>query len=411
MGLTVMSGKAGTIGTIAGTGEPAFCGDGGPAVAACLNEPRSLALDGGGHLYIADAENNAVRMVDLTTGIITTVAGHPASPSSPPGPAPRRERSALDPADPLADEPVGPFRNPSRTAYRQEADLSGMVRYVVGTPAGKTPVQADGGPATEATLHFPSAVAVDGEGHLYIADTLNHRIRKVDARTGSMTTVAGTGHRRFSGDGGPASAASLNEPVALAVDRNGWLYIADQSNNRVRKVDLTTGVMTTIAGTGEAAFSGDGLPATEACLSGPSGLAIGPDGCLYIADTFNGRIRRVDRTTGVITTVAGDGGAYRYQGLADECSTSLARPYGIALDAEGSLIITDSDNHLLRRWDRRRTLITRLAGTGIARFGGDGGPGEEASLNYPFGVAVGQQGHLYIADTFNHRIRVLVTGT
>jgi sugar lactone lactonase YvrE len=136
---------------------------------------------------------------------------------------------------------------------------------------------------------------------------MNHRVCKVDAVTGIISTVAGTGQRRFSGDAGPAVAAALNEPVALAVDRKGHLYIADQSNNRVRMVDLESGVMTTVAGTGEATYTGDGMLASETALAGPSGLALGPDGALYIADTFNGRIRKVDPETGVITTVAGDG--------------------------------------------------------------------------------------------------------
>jgi sugar lactone lactonase YvrE len=164
----------------------------------------------------------------------------------------------------------------------------------------------------------------------------------------------------------------------------------------------------TVAGTGEAGYTGDGIPAVEAGLAGPSGLAWGEDGTLYVADTFNGRIRAVDCATGVIRTVAGDGGEYRYQGVPNEWSTSLSRPYGIALDREEHVLITDSDSHLLRRWDRRKKIITRLAGTGQARFGGDGGPASEASLNYPFGVAVDRAGHIYIADTFNHRVRKLI---
>ncbi|MGH7254488.1 MAG: protein kinase domain-containing protein, partial [Nitrospirales bacterium] len=142
-------------------------------------------------------------------------------------------------------------------------------------------------------------------------------------------------------------------------------------------------------------------------LAGPSGLAVGPDGSLYIADTFNGRIRLVEPDTGRILTVVGDGTEYRYHGQPHEFSTSLSRPYGIALDPEGDLLITDSDSHLIRRWDRRRKIITRVTGSGEARFAGDGGPCEAGSLNYPFGVAVDRSGTIYIADTFNHRIRVI----
>jgi DNA-binding beta-propeller fold protein YncE len=149
------------------------------------------------------------------------------------------------------------------------------------------------------------------------------------------------------------------------------------------------------------------MPAIEAGISGPSGLTLGPDGDLYIADTFSGRIRRVDLATGIISTVAGDGGEYRFSGLPSEFSTSLSRPYGIALDRAGNLLITDSDSHLIRRWDRKKKIITRLAGSGQAQFTGDGGDPLAGSLNYPFGVVVDEAGNVYIADTFNHRIRMI----
>lgn len=150
---------------------------------------------------------------------------------------------------------------------------------------------------------------------------------------------------------------------------------------------------------------GDGQPATEASVAGPSGLAVGPDGTLYVADTFNGRIRAVDPVTGTIRTVAGDGTQYRFQGLPNEWSTTVSRPTAIALDPVGNILLTDSDSHLIRRWDCRKKIITRVAGTGAAQFSGDGGPSVEASVSYPFGVAVDGQGNIYIADTFNHRIR------
>ncbi len=150
------------------------------------------------------------------------------------------------------------------------------------------------------------------------------------------------------------------------------------------------------------------MQATNASLAGPSGVAVGSDGTLYIADTFNGRIRAVNPATGVISTVVGDGGEYRYQGAVEPPSSSLSRPSGIAVDVEGNLFITDSDNHLIRRWDRTTGRLDRLAGLGIANFGGDGGSALEASMNYPFGIAVGRDGRLFIADTFNHRIREIV---
>ncbi|MGH7204932.1 MAG: SMP-30/gluconolactonase/LRE family protein [Nitrospiraceae bacterium] len=403
--MVLVSAKPGTICTIVGIGAPSHAGDGGQAIEACLNEPKSLALDSNGHLYIADSENHAIRKVELRTGIITTVAG---CPGGLPSPADRQCSPMTTSADLTEEDPLGCSSQATQEKFAQLADLSGTVRFVVGASPTGGRFRGDGGPASSATLNFPSAVAVDERGNLYIADAMNHRVRKVDAVTGIICTVAGTGQRRFSGDGGLAIAAALNEPVALAVDHRRHLYIADQSNNRVRMVDLDTGVMTTVAGTGEATYNGDGMLASEAALAGPSGLVVGPDGTVYIADTFNGRIRAVDPESGLIRTVAGDGGEYRYQAQPNEFSTSLSRPYGIALDQTGNIVITDSDNHLIRRWDERKKIVTRVAGNGMAQFGGDSGPPQESSLNYPFGVAVDQSGNIYIADTFNHRIRLIV---
>ncbi|HJU04208.1 MAG TPA: hypothetical protein VJ692_03585 [Nitrospiraceae bacterium] len=395
--------RPGTIATVAGTGEPGYAGDGGTATAACLNEPKNIALDRFGNLYIADSENHVIRKVDLATGLMTTVAGKPVSGRSD---FPGDRTSGL--LKTSAEEDI--FGGPAAAVpekFAHVADLSGTVRFVVGNASGSGRFHGDGGPATDAMLNFPSAVAVDDHGHLYIADTRNHRVRKVDSTTGVITTIAGTGQHRFSGESSPAISAALNEPTALAIDLDGHLYVADQSNNRVRKIDRITGIITTVAGTGEANYTGDGMTASDAALSGPSGLAIGRDGALYIADTFNGRIRMVEPETRLIRTVAGDGGDYRYQGIANDVSTSLSRPYGIALDGDGDLLITDSDSHLIRRWHRRKKIITRLAGSGTAGFAGDGGPPLDSSLNYPFGVAVDARGNIYVADTFNHRIRVI----
>ena len=392
--------KGGLIQTVAGAGDPGWSGDGAGALAACLNEPKSLTLDAEGNLFIADSENHVVRKIDMKTQCIRTVAGYTRGVGSG-----AKSVSPVPVAEGVDDDPFAESGTVNSHAFTQQTDLSGTVRYVVTGTAPAKRFSGDGGPADLALLNFPTAVVVDRAGHLYIADMLNHRVRRVDAVTGVITTAAGLGQPRCSGDGGSAVEAGLNEPAALAVSDAGVLYIADQSNNRVRAVDLTTGVIRTVAGTGTAAYNGDGVAATETGLAGPGGLALASDGTLFIADSFNGRIRAVDPVTGFIRTVVGDGGEYRYQGLDEPPSSSLSRPSGIALDEEGNLYFTDSDNHLVRRWDRTTGRIERIAGGGVARYGGDEGAALEASLSYPFGIVMDRAGHLLVADTFNHRIR------
>lgn len=398
------------IRTVAGTGEGGYAGDGGPAKAALLNEPKAVALDASGNLFIADAENHVIRKVEAKTGLILTVAGRAQGSSGAETAGPAAALNPLGGHDAALDEdPLSSGEAGTTDRYTQLRDVSGTVRFVTGTAKKAGRLIVDDGPAVCATLHFPSSVAVDLEGNLYIADTMNHSVRKVSAETGVITSVAGTGRAAYAGDGGPARAAALNEPAAVALDDSrGLLYIADQGNHRVRRVNLRTGLVDTIAGSGDAGYDGDGGPAAKAALAGPSGLAVGAGGELYIADTFNSRIRRVDPETEAITTVAGDGGTYRYEGGEDHGSTSLSRPYGIATDTEGNLFITDSDSHLIRRWDSRTGRIALVAGNGSACYAGDGGPPRGSGLNYPFGVSVGSDGTLYIADTFNHRIRAIV---
>lgn len=393
-----------TIGTIAGNGEPDYRGDGEVAVQACLNEPKNLVVDFSNNIYIADSENHVVRKIDGTTGIITTIAGcHNGVGAS-------EAEKAGAPSEPLvAPEEEDPFADPPDSTegkYVQLTDLSGTVRFVVGSSLKAQGERGDGGTAQEASLNFPSAVAVTGKD-LYIADTMNHQVRHVDLITGIIRILAGTGQHRFSGEGGPASSAMLNEPCALALDGSGNLFVADQSNNRIRKIDLATEIITTVAGTGESAYSGDGGQGIDTCLAGPSGVAMGPDGALYIADTFNGRIRRLDLGSGVMSTVVGDGGAYRYSGSPVELATSISRPYGLAIEPNGHIVFTDSDSHLIRKWDCQKKTISVLAGNGQAGFAGDGESMNDSSLSFPFGVAMDGQGNIFIADTFNHRIRMI----
>ncbi len=366
-----------------------------------MNEPKGVAIDVHGHVYVADSENHVVRKVDRATGVISTVAGTSGEECM--RSSARDTSSQSMDEDPLADG-AGEI---SSIKFTQQADLSGTVRYW--TNQADISIKrygGDGGLAIGAQLNFPTAVAVDRAGNVYIADTMNHRVRMVNAITGIIMTVAGTGQARFSGDGGPADQAALNEPAALAVDDRGRLYIADQSNHRVRVVDLKTGVIRTMAGTGHATYDGDGKHAIDTSLAGPSGLALAGNR-LYVADTFNGRVRCVDLTSGLMTTVAGDGGAYRYESPSETPSASLSRPTGIAVDHEGRLFLTDSDNHLVRQWDWESGRAFCLAGQGVPCYSGDGGVAQKAGLCYPFGIVADRDGTLLVADTFNHRIRVL----
>lgn len=390
------------ISTLAGSGEPGFTGDGGPAPDARLNEPKGVAVDSHGNVYVADSENHVIRKIERATGMISTVAGMPAESQG-------REDPGNSSATQLADE--DPFsdsgQESAQRSYVQQSDLSGTVRYVMAGTALRQRYAGDGGLALAACFNFPTAVVVDTVGNLYVADTMNHRVRVVDAVTGVITTLAGIGQARFSGDGGPAAQAALNEPSALVMgDEDTRLYIADQSNHRVRMIDLRTGVIQTVAGTGAAAYDGDGKPGIAAALAGPSGLALANDQ-LYIADTFNGRVRSLDLSTGLISTVAGDGGSYRYESDLDAPSVSLARPTGIAIDRQGRLFLTDSDNHLIRKWDRESGMAVCVAGKGIPCYSGDGGLAREAGVCYPFGIVADRDGTLLVADTFNYRIRAL----
>jgi sugar lactone lactonase YvrE len=259
----------------------------------------------------------------------------------------------------------------------------------------------DGGQATAASLNSPSGAAVDSSGNLFIADTGSSVIRKVNASTGIITTVAGNGSFGFSGDGGPATAASLNQPNALAIDGAGNLFISDITNNRVRRV--TNGTITTVAGDGTAAFGGDGGPATAASLNQPTGVAVDGSGNLFIADRFNGRVRRVDASTGIITTVAGNG-SFGFSGDGGPATAApLNHPTGVAVDGSGNLFIVDSSNQRIRQVSNG--VITTVAGNGTHGFSGDGGPATAAALNFPWGIAVDGAGNLFVADQFNFRVR------
>ena len=345
---------SGTITTVAGTGEersPSSQFNGEPAISASLWHMQGVAVDATRNLYIADTYLHVVHRVD-TAGRITTVAG------------------------------------------------TGFEGY-----------SGDGGPATSAQLRGPAGMALDAAGNLYIADSHNHSVRRVDA-AGTITTVAGIGIEGFSGDGGPATIAQLAFPWGVAVDGAGNLYIADRNNQRVRRVDAA-GTITTVAGTGVRGAGGDGSPATSAQLNNPTSVAVDAAGNLYIADSFNSRARRVD-TAGTITTVAGTG-MYGYEGDGGPAANAnLSYVDAVAVDRTGVLFISDGFNHRIRAVDSSGTIMT-VAGSGptgrdVGGYGGDGGPANAARLNSPSGLAVDANGNLYIADSWNRRVRKVIEG-
>ena len=267
------------------------------------------------------------------------------------------------------------------------------------------PVTGDGGPATDARLGNARGVAVDGEGTVYVADSINHRIRRIDPQ-GVITTFAGTGNVGYGGDGGPATEAWLNYPVGLALDGAGNVFVADSRNHRIRRID-PQGVITTFAGTGNVGYGGDGGPATEAWLNYPSGLAMDGVGNIFVADYSNHAIRRID-SQGVITTFAGTG-KRGYAGDGRAATTALlAFPQQVVADGEGNVYVADSGNDRIRRIDTQG-MISTFAGTGTAGSGGDGGLATEAQLQSPTGLTVDGEGNVYVADSGNDRIRRIDT--
>ncbi len=329
------------------------------ATAAFLNSPSGVAVDGAGNVYIADRDDDRVRRVDAVTKRMSAIAG-----------------------------------------------------------AGFSGFGGDGGPATEARLHSPSGAAVDAAGNVYIADTYNHRIRKVDAAEGTIATIAGSGDfclnlDTICGDGGVATYAVLFAPSGIAVDAAGDVYIADTSNHRVRKV--AAGIIDTVAGSGAAwaatgGYAGDGGPAAEARLNRPQGVAVDRWGGVYIADTRNHSIRRVypdpdNPGRNLIDTIAGDGNPGYSGDGGPAVSARLNHPQGIAVDPSGNVYIADRDNHSIRKIERRPGTITTIAGTGTGGFSGDDVSAAEAQLNRPAGVAVDRAFNIYIADEGNRRIR------
>jgi sugar lactone lactonase YvrE len=353
----------GIIGTVAGDGMCCYAGDGGLATSAEMNQAYSVTVDSSGNIYFPEWNNYRVRKVTASTGDISTVAG-----------------------------------------------------------TGTGGYNGDGEAATSAELNGPQGVAVDKSGNLYIADTWNNRIRKVTVSTGKISTVAGDGTKGYSGDGGAATSAELYYPEGVAVDNAGNIYIADVGNSRIRKVTVSTGKISTVAGDGTLGYSGDGGAATSAELYEAIDVAVDSVGNLYISDWGNARIRAVNTGTAKITianvaipagdiaTIAGTG-TFGFSGDGGPAvSAEMDEPHGIAVDTSGNVYFADYFNDRIREITASSGDISTFAGDGTASYTGDGGAATSAGLDEPLGVAVDAGNNIYIADTFDYRIRVVGGG-
>jgi sugar lactone lactonase YvrE len=335
----------GVISTVAGDAYWIYAGDGGQATASNIFLPFGIAVDAAGDLFIADSSNDRIREVNGTTGIISTIAGN-----------------------------------------------------------GVAGFSGDGDPATSAEISNPTSVILDPAGNLYFADTGNNAIRRIDAFTGIISTVAGKpGGNGYSGDGAPATAALLYSPNGICLDDSGNLYIADTGNNAIRMVGAASGIISTVAGTGVASYTGDGGQATSATLNQPWGVAASAAGGLYIADQGNNAIRLV--TSGTISTIVGNGTSGFSGDLGPAANAQLNIPSSIAIDVAGNLYVADTGNNRVRKVNASTGEIVTIAGSKSESISGDGGPANLAGIYGPYGLALDGQGSLYIADVFHNRIR------
>jgi hypothetical protein len=351
-GLLAAQGAAAKITTVAGTGKPGYGGDGGKGTEALLNQPFHCELDAGGNLLVAEANNHCIRKLDLRTGTLQTVAGN-----------------------------------------------------------GKKGYSGDGGKAAEATFNEPYAVVADRNGDLYIVDRLNAVVRRVDGKTGTVATIAGNGKKEYAGDGGKATEASLREPNDCILDGQGGLLIADVADWRIRRVDLKSGMITTFAGTGrvkgkvDRSTIGDGGPAAKAVIVGARAVCVDGRGNTYICEREGNAIRKVD-AQGTITTIAGTGTA-GYDGDGGAAVKAAFRgPKAVRCDAQGNIYVVDTENHAIRKIDVKTGVVTTVAG-GRKGPEGDGGDAAKAGLDRPHGCVIDGKGNIYIADSNNHRVRMV----
>ncbi|MFQ5734341.1 MAG: hypothetical protein ACE5KM_20580 [Planctomycetaceae bacterium] len=338
---------AADVTTLAGAGSSGFAGDGGDAVKANVGGPFGVAIGPDKALYVCETTNHVVRRIDLTTGRISTVAG-----------------------------------------------------------TGKKGYSGDGGPATKARLNEPYEVRFDQLGNMFFVEMRNHVVRRVDRRTGVIATVAGTGKRGFSGDRGPALRATLNVPHSIALDRSGNLYICDIGNHRIRRVNLKTGVITTFAGTGQRKPTPDGAPLKGTPLNGPRALTFDGESNLFLALREGNAVYRIDLKTKRLHHLAGTGTKGYTGDGGDAKQAKLSGPKGIAVGPAGDIYLADTESHTIRVIRRKSGILETIVGDGKRGDGPDGAP-RKCRLARPHGVFVGNDGAVYIGDSSNNRVRRL----
>jgi len=374
-----------------------FSGDGGLATEAFLNYPSNLTFDGEGNMFISDSGNNRIRKV-TPDGIITTVAGGGSK-------RPQDGLQALEielsgPSDVRIDALGNLLIADTYQHIVLKVSPSGIVKIVAGAVFARG-FSGDGGPAPQALLNNPYAVALDSGGNILVADTDNARIRTITP-DGIIQTIAGSGGTNYGGDGGLATQAFLDRPRDVAMDLTGNLYVADTGNHRVRKI-TPSGSISTVAGTGSPGFSGDNGPALAAALNSPSGVVADLQGNVYISDTNNNRVRKVGRDGNIATVAGSDASCSNNEGVT-AVNGCVPLPQGIAVDPSGNLLIAAAGNHRVRMVDQAG-IVRTVAGNGTSAFSGDGGPAVSASLWGPSAVAFDARGGFYIADTYNQRVR------
>ncbi len=419
---------SGTLTIVAGNGSMGFSGDGGPATAAALNTPESVAVDSAGNIFIADTYNSVIREVSASNGNIQTVAGNFSAGEGYSGDGSPATSAQLNHPFGIAVDGQGNLfiADTDNNVIREVSAASGNIQTIAGNYSAGAGYSGDGSAATSAQLQGPEGVFADASGNVFVADTLNSVIREVAIANGNIQTVAGAYYNaaggtacQFTGDGGSATSAYLCLPASILVDASQNLYIADTANYAIREV--VSGNISTVAGTlGSYGYSGDGGAATSALLQYPGGMALDGSGNLFVADTDNSVVREV--TAGQIQAFAGNTTlAYSGDG-GPALQASLSFPGGVFVDASGNIFIADTNNSVIREVVASTGVIQTVAGNGTlcalpAPGGcGDGGPAASAQLNFPYGVFVDSAGNIYIAETGlpgseNSVIRVVNTGT